>query len=298
MSAVRRTLPQRVLKSRPVRDFALVTLGCIIVAYGLDAFLIPNRLAAGGVSGLATVAYYVLGSRGITLPIGIQMLLMNVVLLAFGIRAQGWRYGAKTLYGIVVLSVAVDVMALFVTPLAPRDNLLAVLYGGALSGLGLGFVFKGGGSTGGTDIVAQLLTRRFSLGIGQLLLVADAFVMAAAALAFGPTLALWGFLAVFVTGSVVDVVLAGPSVQKAAYIISARSEEVAGAILHELGRGATGLTGRGLFTGDSREVILTVVSRRELDDLKRLVKTVDPDAFLIISDVHEVLGLGFKEIGV
>lgn len=286
---------RRVLTNRPVRDYLLMTIGCIITAYALDAFLIPNKLAAGGVSGLATVIYYAAKDFGVTLPVGMTMLAMNLVLLAIAIRSRGWHYGAKTVYGTVALSVAIDAMAPFITPVVPGDNLLAVLYGGALSGIGIGLVFKGGGNTGGTDIVAQLLTRRVSLGVGQLMLAVDAFVTVTAVIAFGPTLALWGFLAVFVNAAVIDVVQEGLSVEKAAYIISSRSAEVADAILHELGRGATGLAGRGLFTGDAREVILTVVSRRELDELKRLVKTVDEDAFLIISDVHEVVGLGFKD---
>ncbi|MDO8963906.1 MAG: YitT family protein [Coriobacteriia bacterium] len=289
-------LPGRVLRSRPVRDYFWMTLGMLVTAFALDAFLIPNKIAAGGVSGLATVIFYALKDHGLpTVPVGLQMLIMNIGLLAIGIRARGWRYGAKTIYGAVGLSLAIDLMAPFVQPLATDDQLLAVLWGGALAGIGMGMVFRVGGNTGGTDIIAQLLTKKVSLGVGQLMLSVDACVLLLAGLVLGPNLALYGAIAVFVTGTTIDVVQEGLSTEKAAYIFSLKSEEIGQAILRELGRGATGFAARGLYTGDPREVIFCVVSRRELDDLKHIVHTLDPDAFLVISDVHEALGEGFKE---
>jgi uncharacterized membrane-anchored protein YitT (DUF2179 family) len=296
VSALRRFISKERLLRHPIRDYFWMTVGILLTAFALDSFLIPNRLAAGGLSGLATVIHYEGLKFGLTLPVGLQMLAMNVVLLVIGLRARGWRYGAKTIYGTVALSLAIDALAPFAPHLAAHDPLLAVLYGGALIGLGLGLVFKAGGNTGGTDLIAQLLTPHISLGIGQLMVAADALVMAVAAWEFGPTLALYGFVAVFITGAVVDIVQEGVSVEKAAYIITEKSEEVAALILNELGRGATGLMGRGLYTDTPREVILTVVSRREIDKLKDLVQSVDPTAFLIISDVHEVMGEGFKRM--
>lgn len=302
---VRRVLakvdPRAVLKHRRFRDYVLMTVGVVITAWALNAFLIPNKLAAGGVSGLATVFYYVVKDAtngSVLLPVGMQMLAMNVILLAIAIKIRGWRYGARTVYGMVALSVAIDVLAPFTPHLAAHDQLLAVLYGGALTGIGMGLVFKARGNTGGTDIVAQLLTDRVNLSIGQLMLLADAVVTACAALAFGPDLALYGAVAIFINGSVIDVVQQGLTVDKAAYVISSESQRIADAILNGLGRGATGLAGRGLYSGEEREVVFTVVSRKELDALKAIVHAVDPSAFLIISDVHEALGEGFKEIGV
>jgi len=293
--------PAAVLKHRRSRDYAIMTVGIIITAWALNAFLIPNKLAAGGVSGLATVFYYVVRdytNGRVLLPIGVQMLVMNVILLAVAVKLRGWRYGARTIYGMVIFSVAVDLLAPITPHLAMGDHLLAVLYGGALTGVGMGLVFKAGGNTGGTDIIAQLLADRSNLGVGQLLLLCDAVVTLAAALAFGPDLALYGAVAVFITGAVIDVVQQGLVVDKVAYIISSESELIGKAILEELGRGATGLAGRGLYSGDAREVVFTVVSRKELDALKTIVRAIDPSAFLIISDVHEAVGEGFKEIGV
>jgi uncharacterized membrane-anchored protein YitT (DUF2179 family) len=293
--------PGRVLRSRPVRDAFWITLGILIAAWGLDAFLIPNKIAAGGVSGLATIIFYVLKDLGLpVVPVGIQMVLMNVVLLVIGISARGWRYGAKTVYGAIGLSVAVDVLALplfrpLVPQLAANDPLLAALWGGAVMGLGIGLVFRVGGNTGGTDIVAQLLTKKLSFGVGQLMLAVDFVVLVAAAFKFGPTLALYGAVAVFVAGRTIDLVQEGLVTEKAAYIFSLKADEIGDAIVHELGRGATALRSRGVYTGQDRDVIFCVVSRRELDDLKSIVHTLDPDAFVVISDVHEVLGEGFKE---
>lgn len=290
--------PSAVLGRRRVRDFAFITVGIIITAWGLDAFLIPNRIASGGVSGLATVFHYLLLDQfGVSVPIGAQMLAMNALLLGIGVWKKGWHYGARTIYGSVALSVAVDVLAPFTPHLAAGDNLLAVLYGGALSGLGMGLVFKARGNTGGTDIVAQLLVGKVNLGIGQLMLAADGAVMLVAALVLGPDLALYGAIAVFVMGAVIDLVQEGLAVNKAAFIICDEPGRVADAVLHQLGRGATGIVAKGLYSGEPREMIFTVVSRREIDSLKALVHAVDPKAFVVIADVHEALGEGFKEIG-
>lgn len=294
--------PQRVLRSRPVRDTFWMTLGIVVAAWGLDAFLIPNRIAAGGVSGLATVLYYVMkqADLAVVLPVGVQMVLMNVVLLVIGIRARGWRYGAKTVFGAIGLSIAVDVLALpvlrpVVPHLAGNDPLLAALWGGAIMGVGIGLVFRVGGNTGGTDIIAQLLSKKVPIGIGQLMLAIDFVVLVAAAIVFGPTLALYGAVAVFIGGRAIDLVQEGLVTEKAAYIFSLKADEIGEAIVHELGRGATALKSRGVYTGDDRDVIFCVVSRHELDDLKSVVHALDPDAFVVISDVHEVLGEGFKE---
>ncbi|MDA3937208.1 MAG: YitT family protein [Actinomycetota bacterium] len=298
VSALRKLRPSHVLKHRPVRDYLLVTVGIVFTAWGLDAFLIPNRIAAGGVSGLATVAYYTARDMGIVLPVGVAMLIMNIGLFALAIRARGWHYAAKTIYGIVLLSVLIDVLAPFTPHLAQGDNLLAALYGGAITGLGLGMVFKAGGNTGGTDIVAQLLSTKVSLGVGQLLLLVDVLVTITAAVKFGPELALYGAVAIVVNGSVIDLVLEGLRVEKAAFIISAHSDEISLAIITELNRGATVIAARGVYSGESREMIFTVISRKELDSLKQIVRTIDPGALMIISEVHEAIGEGFKEIGV
>ncbi len=298
VSALKRIPGRSVLKKRPLRDYTLMTVGVLLVALGLDMFLIPNQLAAGGVSGLATIIFYVAEDAGVYLPVGVQMLVMNAFLLLIGLRAQGWRYAAKTVYGIITLSVAIDLLAPVVPHLAADDPLLAALYGGAIVGLGLALVFRGGGNTGGTDIIAQLLSTRVPLGIGQLMLIVDAGVTLLAAFVFGPELALYGAVAIFVQGAVIDLVLEGLRLEKAAFIISERPGEIAEAVLFDLGRGATALAARGAYSGEEREMIFTVVTRTQVATLKRIVAAVDPHAMLIISDVHEAFGEGFREMGV
>jgi uncharacterized membrane-anchored protein YitT (DUF2179 family) len=288
---------QRVLKSRRLRSFSLMTIGIAMTAWGLDAFLIPNQIAAGGVSGLATIIFYWSQENlGIVVPVGVGMLAMNAVLLAIAWKFRGLSYVAKTLYGAVGLSVLVDVFARFTPALASDDLLLAALYGGAITGLGMGLVFKAGGNTGGTDIVGQLLARKVPFGVGQIMLVVDAGVTLLAALQFGPKLALYGVVAIFVTTSTIDLVLEGISVEKAVWIISDLADRIGESINLELGRGATRLEATGVFTGERRGTLLVVLSRNELDDLKAIVGAIDPDAMVIISNVHEAIGEGFKEM--
>lgn len=288
---------RRILYSRPVRDYAFMTAGIVLTAWGLDAFLIPNKIAAGGVSGLATIVYYTLQSTfGITIGVGIQIAIMNGVLLLIAVRARGLRYAAKTIYGIVMLSVLVEVFAAFTPAIAPNDLLLAALYGGVVTGLGVGLVFKAGGNTGGTDIVAQLLSRRLPLGVGQIMLLVDAAVTLLAAIAFGPVLAMYGAVAIFVGSVTIDIVLEGISVEKAVFIISDMHDTITDAVLHEMGRGATSLQATGCYTGQERRMLFVVLARNEIDSLKRIVASVDPTAMVIISDVHETIGEGFKEM--
>jgi len=196
----------------------------------------------------------------------------------------------------VGLSLAIDLLAPITPALASEDLLLAALYGGAVCGLGLGLVFKAGGNTGGTDIIAQLLSKKVPLGVGQLMLMVDAVVTIFAALKFGPELALYGAVAIFVSGSTIDLVLEGLSVEKAAFIISNESQRISSAIINDLGRGCTAISARGVYSGEAREMLFVVVSRTEIDALKSIIHALDPAALLVISDVHEAIGEGFKEM--
>lgn len=273
-----------------------MTVGILLTAFALDAFLIPNKLAAGGVAGLATVIHYwALANLGIELSVGAQMLVMNGVLLLVAWRFRGLGYVAKTIYGAIGLSILVDILAPFIPHLAGNDLLLASLWGGAVSGLGMGLVFKGGGNTGGTDIVAQLMSRRFPFGVGQIMLVIDAGVTLLAALEFGPTLALYGVVAIFVATATIDLVLEGISVEKAVIIISDAAEKIGESITTEMHRGATRLEATGVYTGERRGTLYVVLARNEIDDLKAIVRNVDPTAMVIVSNVHEAIGEGFKE---
>lgn len=276
---------------RALWDYGLLVVGAAFVALGLNWFLVPNRIAAGGVTGLATVVYHTIG-----VPVGTTMLALNIPLFVIGLRTLGAQFGAKTLAGSIAVGVLTDVFAPLTSSLT-TDPALAAVYGGVMSGIGIGLVFRSGGSTGGTDIVAQLLHRWLRLGRGRMLLVADGLVVLSAAIVFNTELALYGLLSAFLTARVIDLLQEGSSYAKVAFIISERSEEIAIRVLTELDRGVTALDGRGMFTRTSRQVLFVIVTRAEMFRLKRLVADTDNNAFVVVTDVHEVLGEGFNARG-
>lgn len=271
-----------------VREYLGIFAGVMLTAVGLDMFLIPNKIAAGGVSGIGTLVHYTTG-----LPVGITMLAINIPLFILGIRELGMSFGVRSLFGTVTLSVVIDLMAGRV-PVLTANPLLAALYGGIVVGIGIGLVFRNKGTTGGTDLAAAIINRYIKASVGQVLFVIDGAVIVAAGIVWNAELALFALLTVFLTARVIDVVQEGFGYAKAALIISTRSEEVAEAILLRMDRGATALLGRGLYTGTERDVILSVVTRAEVSRLKDLVHEIDPQAFVILADVHEVLGEGFR----
>ncbi|WP_066633628.1 YitT family protein [Desulfolucanica intricata] len=272
-------------------QFIGVTVGVILTALGLDMFLVPNKIAAGGVSGLATILYYLFH-----MPVGLVMLLLNIPLFIMGFYRLGLGFVIRSLYGTVALSVAVDILAP-VLPVPTGNLLLASLYGGILSGLGLGLVFRYKGTTGGTELLAAIIRTYTSMSTGQLLFLVDAAVVIAAGIVFNSAeLALYALISIFVTAWLIDLVLEGFSYDRAFIIISEHSDKIAGVILKNLDRGVTALQGRGLYTGAQRDVLLSVVSRSEVSRLKEIVYEVDHRAFIIMTEVNEVLGEGFKEI--
>ena len=273
---------------RGVYEYGGLVAGSAILALALDWFTVPNRIAAGGVSGLATVTYHVFGW-----PVGVTMIAVNVPLFAASFHIVGRRFGIRSLVGALVSSALVDVFAPFTRPLT-FDPLLASVYGGVLTGLGVGITFYFGGSTGGTDLAARLLHHYTHLGLGRSFLVVDALVIALAALAFTPELAMYALLSLFVASKSIDFIEEGRPLAKGAFIISDRVEEIARRVLTELERGATALRGRGMFTGKERDVLMVIVGRPQLRALRAIVQETDPRAFVVITDVADVLGEGFE----
>lgn len=273
-----------------LRETAGTGAGVILIALGLDMFLIPNKIAAGGVSGIATILYYLTG-----VPVGLAMLSLNVPLFAMGIYRLGLKFGFRSLFGTVALSIAVDALAPFL-PVPTQDILLAGLFGGVLVGLGLGLVFRYNGTTGGTDLAAAVLRTYTGANIGQMLFLVDATVVIAAGIVFqSAELAMYALITIFVTAWMIDIVQEGFSYTKAFLIISDRPSEIAAAIVGGLDRGATVWQGRGAYTGTEKEIVLSVVNRSEVTRLKEIVYEADPSAFVVLADVHEVLGEGFKQ---
>lgn len=280
----------RLIKNKVILDYLGITFGSVLTALALTVFLIPNRIAAGGVSGLATVVYYLTN-----FPVGIMMLIFNIPIFFLGVRVLGASFGARTIYGMIVLSLFTDLLQPLVAPLTD-DLLLATIYGGALAGLGLGIVFNSRGTTGGTDMVARLINHYTSFSIGQGLLLADGFVVLLAGVFFNAEVALYAAITILISSKTIDLVQEGFDFAKAVLIISSESERVKAEVINVLDRGLTVLKGYGGYTGDDKNVLLCIISRSEVVKLKRLVYQVDPAAFMIITNVHEALGEGFKEI--
>jgi len=272
-------------------DYLGITIGAIITAISLNMFLIPNKIAAGGVSGLATVLHYLLNW-----PVGIIMLAFNIPLFILGVRTMGARYGFNTLFGAGILSVAIDLTAPF-TPVLTSDLLLSSLYGGVVGGIGLGLVFRSKGNTAGTALAAVLLNKWLGIRIGQAMMAADFFVIVFAGVAFkSPELGLYALISMFVSGQIIDLVQEGPSSSKAFFVMSSKPDVVAATILSELDRGVTMFHAKGCYTGEAREMLLCVVSTSEVTELKELIYQIDPKAFVIVTSAHEVLGEGFTEV--
>lgn len=273
------------------RDFLGITIGAVITAVSLNMFLIPNKVAAGGVSGLATVIHYLLNW-----PVGMIMLAFNIPLFIIGLKVMGARYGINTLFGAGILSVAIDVMAPF-TPVLTSDLLLNSLYGGVVGGIGMGIVFRSKGNTAGTALAAVILNKLLGYRVGQAMMAADFFVIVFAGFAFkSAELALYALISIFVTGQIVDLVQEGATTSKAFFVMSNKSKQVADAILTEMDRGVTVLQSKGGYTGELRETLLCVVSTSEVTQLKEVIHQIDAKAFVIVTSAHEVLGEGFTEV--
>lgn len=269
-----------------------LTVTALLYAISYNWFFAPNNIAFGGVTGIAMVINGIFG----TPPVGIMIMVMNIPLFLVGWKFLGKQFLFRSLYATVLGSILIDVVgAVYTFP--PMDPLLASLYGGLLLGVAYGVIFRHGGSTGGVNIAARLLKLKFAhLPMGRLLLVLDLGIIGISALVFGQiNSALYGLVALYVSTILMDFVLYGMNKAKFAYIISDMSTEIAAAITQGLSRGVTILPGRGAFSGEEKKVLLCAFKKHQIMDLKSTVKEIDPNAFLIVSEAYEVLGVGFDE---
>jgi uncharacterized membrane-anchored protein YitT (DUF2179 family) len=267
-----------------------IFIGTAIMAAAYNMFLIPNRLAAGGVSGLGIILFHLY-----RFPVGLTVLLGNIPLFILSWKYLGWKFVANSVAGTILLPVMLEFFT-FVTPVT-TDLLLASVFGGTGVGLGLGLVFRSRGSTGGTALVAQLIHHFWGLTSGYGLIGADLAIIVAAGFIFSPEVALFALLSLFVSSKVVDFVQEGFSLSKAALIISnQKRDEITQKIMGELGRGATFLEGYGAYSGEKKGIIFCVVSQSQVTRLKSIVREIDSEAFVIVSNVGEVLGEGFGPI--
>ena len=272
-------------------DIIKIAVGCALFAIGFDLFLAPNALNAGGLTGLAMLVVHILG-RG---SVGIITALMNLPLFALAGVKIGKKFFFGSLIGMGLSALALDLFSAL--PIPATEPLIGGLYGGVICGVGLGIVFMTGVSTGGSDIIVRLLKLRYrSVPIGMITICFDALVAILTGVVFGNiSLVLYSGVAIFVSGKVLDAVVYSFDYSKVALIISKEHEKVADAIMNRLERGVTYLKGEGAYTGSETKVILTAVKRQQLADLKQLVVDIDPDAFVILQESHQVLGDGFSQ---
>ncbi|MBD2845137.1 YitT family protein [Paenibacillus sp. IB182496] len=271
-----------------------ILLGAAIYAFGLHYFVLPNQLMEGGVTGIAVLLHY-----AADWPLSVSTLLLNIPLFAAGWPLLGWRQMILTLLGTAALTLSLagveQLIALgWVVPFRSRgDDMLAALYAGVTLGSGLGLVFRFGGTTGGADIVARIASRRRGWSMGRIILVLDGAIIGLALLYIPQEKVLYTLVAVFIASRIIDLLQDGGNSAKAFSIISAEADLIAETILRELERGVTLLPAIGAYSGTSRRLVYCVVARQDIRKMKAVVRMCDKTAFIVISEVHDVLGEGF-----
>ncbi len=276
-------------KSATLLDILLILLGGGLLALAISVFLQPHGIVTGGVTGLSIMLNHLVPA----VPTGTAVLVLNIPLFILGWKVSGRRYFVYSLIGTSSASVLIDVFALL--PKTDLEPLLAALFGGLIMGAGMGLVFRRGASTGGTDILAGALRKKWPhMPMGQLILIIDVFVLSLSGLVFGGLrYILYAAVALFVSSKTIDALLYGLNTARVATIISEHPKELCAALTTQLRRGVTVLSGEGGYSGKPRPVLMCAVSRTQITPLKRAVKAVDPNAFVILSEAGEVLGEGF-----
>lgn len=274
-----------------IKDYAIITLGCLLYSFAFVCFFETNNLAMGGFTGIAQV----LNRFVPALPIGTTVFAMNVPLMVIGIKKQGWSILFTTVYAVAVSSAMIDTMVAFI-PFPTTEPLLACIYGGVLLGISLGIMMLKSATTGGTELAARLLKYVFkSISIGKICLVIDVTVICIYALTFRSLdNALYGIIAMYVSSLAMDMVVYGSANAKLAYIISDKGEEIKQKLM-AMGLGATIFNGSGAFTGNSKNILMCAAKPNKIARIKAVVMELDPKGFVIVTDAKEVLGEGFGE---
>ncbi len=268
-----------------------ILVGCAVMGLAYALFLIPHHFVPGGVSGVAIIVNYFF-----KLPVGALIMVLNIPVFLLGLKTMGKKYVVNSLAGMIVSSVFIDLFhEVLRVPSATDNPVLASIYGGVMLGVGLGIVFRGRASTGGSDIIGLVLSKHTGLSLGYGIMITDFVIISASGFAMRSLEApLYGYLVLFLSTKVIDLILEGWSYSKLVIITSQRTEEISDYILHGLDRSGTALRSRSLYLNREGELILTVIHRKQLADLRTSVKRIDPEAFVIISDTYDVLGRGFK----
>ncbi len=277
-------------------DYFLITVGSILTAVSIVSFMIPNNIIAGGVSGLAIIIYRVFGFW-----VGAQMFVYNIALFLLAFVILGVGFGIKSIYSAVLMSITVDLLQKLDFPVFDASStqdgfLLVAIYGGVIAGAGMGLVLWRGASTGGTDILAMIFSKYLNFSTGTGLLISDSLITMLAIVVFGPIAAMYGIITIFTTSKTIDGIIEGIGNTRTAFIISVESDSIKRKIIEEMERGTTMIKATGGFSGEDRPVLMVSIRRREIGQLRHIVKATDKRAFVIIVNNAEVFGEGFKNL--
>lgn len=273
-----------------LRDYGFVLVGALVQALAMRLFLVPAQLVSGGISGTAQLINYYLHW-----PIGLMILIGNVPLFVLGWRYLGGpRFALRTAISIMAFSFFTDFLVIFIPDGIVDDLVLNCLYGGVMLGVGLGLVYRGKGTSGGTDILGRILNHRFGISVSQSYMLTDTVVILAAGFVFGWANALYALVATYVSGLAAEAILEGSGVYRTALIITACPNQVSQEIMTVMERGVTILSGTGAYTGQERPVLYCAITRAEVSQMKAIVHQIDPNAFMVIGMAHEALGEGFR----
>ncbi|MEY2194987.1 YitT family protein [Neobacillus sp. BF23-41] len=279
-----RKLPLRKVILRTIA----ITIGAILMATGLEIFLVPNHVIDGGITGISIMLAHIIGWK-----LGIFIFILNLPFVYMGYKQLGKTFAFSTVYGIIVLSIFVSFF--HPIPAFTDDILLATVFGGMILGMGVGIVIRNGGALDGTEILALVITKKVPFSVGQIIMFINIFILGAAGFVFSWDRAMYSLLAYVIASKAIDAVVAGLEESKSVWIISDEAEEIGNAINARLGRGVTYIKGQGAFTGDSKKVIFSIITRLEESKLTTIVEDIDPTAFLAIADISEVRGGRFKK---
>lgn len=279
-----------------LKEVLLITAGTALIGFAIASVYDPAGMVTGGFSGIAIMVKQItepLFPGGV--PLAVTNLCLNIPVFLIAVRLKGFRYIVKTLYATLMLSFWLYVLP--VVPLAQGDLMLSALYGGVITGVGIGLVFVAQATTGGTDLIAAIIQHFWKhYSIADIMQVLDALIVIAGVYMFGVSMALYAIIAIYLVSKVSDGIIEGLKFSKAAFVITCCPDALAEILMREMGRGVTGLPAKGMYSGQERNMLLCVVSRKQIVQLKELVLQMDPQAFVIVSDVREVLGEGFIEV--
>ena len=294
------------LNRQDLIDWIYIVFGTFLTGFGISVFMNPARLAPGGVSGLGTIIYHVIEDKtGKTMELGLIILFLSIPIYLLGLAVFGKEYGIRTLMGTLLLSLSTFIFdSIFpngIIDYSKESSLwLCTLFTGLTNGIGIGLVMRTGSNTGGTDIIAQILARYTPLGMGNALLFVDGTVILSSIFIFGIENALYSAVVSIIISLIIDRVIVpfGTNYAKTVYIISPHIDIIGEYILKNMNRSGTIIPSRGLFSGENKEMLMTVIPKKDLTKLTRCVKEADPNAFLVIQDTYHVLGEGYQPLDV